>query len=308
VKLYDQALKSPRKSMRHKRINFLLPLLLTIVIGLFFLLYLFKSTEKGKLLTTEIVKKENIKIEGTALATKLDTLSESITSSEIESLKGKVSEFSQNGGTTPFLNVRLLLGVVIILEVMFLFIILQIFFAFRKHERNSRKNLSRYRDDIIKKVSEELNLRIPSNIYSVLRDSETQFENLRSILDSVGDTSTGNQKIESLLENQKIMMDALKQDINRLDKKTEQLRQTLVIGEKEDPAVMTVLERVEEVRKGVLSLQEKVSPGNALFPQGKSNRTVSENAKASSRQRNGPLPKTEEKEDPMKIKFNLDDL
>ncbi|MBW2660514.1 MAG: hypothetical protein JRD93_00665 [Deltaproteobacteria bacterium] len=260
------------------------------------------------MLTTEIVKKENIKIEGTALATKLDTLSESITSSEIESLKGKVSEFSQNGGTTPFLNVRLLLGVVIILEVMFLFIILQIFFAFRKHERNSRKNLSRYRDDIIKKVSEELNLRIPSNIYSVLRDSETQFENLRSILDSVGDTSTGNQKIESLLENQKIMMDALKQDINRLDKKTEQLRQTLVIGEKEDPAVMTVLERVEEVRKGVLSLQEKVSPGNALFPQGKSNRTVSENAKASSRQRNGPLPKTEEKEDPMKIKFNLDDL
>ena len=289
-----------------------------------------RSPGKGKSLTTEIVKKEeNIDIERTALATKPDTLSKSITSlkstidekfaqdlpkkiddikSEIESLKNKTSGFSPNGGTTSFLTVRLLLGVVIILGVVFLFIILQIFFAFRKHESDSRNNLSRYRDDIIRKVSEQLNQHIPSNINSVLRDLETQSENFRHILDSVGDTSTGNQKIESLLENQKIMMEALNEDINRLDKKTQKLRKTLVIGEKEDPAVMTVLERVEEVRKAVVFLQNRVSTATALSPPEKSDRTVSESAKASSRQRNGPLPKTEEKKDPMKIKFNLDDL
>jgi len=221
-----------------------------------------------------------------ALLEKIDDIK-----SEVESLKNKISGFSPNGGTTSFLKVGLLLGVV------FLFIVLQIFLAFRKHENNSRNNLSQYRDDIITRVSDQLNRRIPSNINSVLRDLETKFENLRYIIqDSVEDTLTGNQK------------DELKQDINSLENKTDQLYQTLVIGKNEDPAVMTVLDRVEEVRKLVLFLQDKVSPGNALSPQGKSNRTVSENAKASSRQRNGPLPKTEEKEDPMKIKFNLDDL
>lgn len=278
---------------------------------------------------------QNINIAVTALAAKLNTLSESITrlqsqinnqpqtkdggfaqdllektdgiKSEIESLKGKISGFSQNGSPTSFLNVRSFLGV-IILGAILLFIILQVFFAFRKHRSESKNNLSRYRNDIINMVSDLLNQRIPSNINSVLRELETKFKNLQYFLNSVGDTSTINQKIESLLEIQKNMIDALNRDINRLDKKTEQLRQTLVIGEKEDPAVMTLLVRMGEIRESVLSLQEKVSHTNAFSPQGKSDRTVSVSAKAKDRQINNSLAKEKEKKAPMKIQFNPDEL
>jgi hypothetical protein len=290
-----------------------LQVLLTILICLFFTTCPFEATSadrEKKLDSKRQIKEQLDGVGGTFpedLPGKIDVIYRAVTG------KGRGGQVGWSNEKASFPMNLYLLPMSIFLSILILIlIVIQIYRSSRSHRTENSTESFDLRSNTPKNIS---NLKEQNKTFTLNPRKHELANDLKEIHKSLAQLNTLGLRIEetnSLLSHQQHSLEAVEETVSLLEERILQLRKDLVLGSDESPAVLTILDRVESVRKLLMSHEKSVSATKSLGtrPPRNSEKSVPRDDVAYCKKDDAPKkPKgNDEKEDRVNIKFNLDEI